>query len=113
MQSRAGETSPYLEKNMEYPVLVFKDGGPYQRAGGYYNHMAVEDEAEYEIALLDGWFATLPEAIEGKKQDLEAEDLSAPTREELEQKATELGIKFDGRTNDKKLADKIEEALKG
>lgn len=99
---------------MEFPVLVFKDGGPCQRAGGYYDHKAIEDEAEYEIALLDGWFATLPEAIEGKKQeDVEDEDLSAPTREELEQKATELGIRFDGRTNDKKLAEKIEEAMKG
>lgn len=34
-----------------------------------------------------------------------------PTRAELEQKATELGIKFDGRTTDKKLAAKIAEAL--
>lgn len=34
------------------------------------------------------------------------------TRPELEQKARELGIKFDGRTTDKSLTDKIERALK-
>ncbi len=35
------------------------------------------------------------------------------TRAELEQKANELGVKFDGRTNDKRLGEKIEAALKG
>ena len=34
-----------------------------------------------------------------------------PTREELETKATELGLKFDGRTSDKKLTKLIAEAL--
>jgi uncharacterized membrane protein len=41
-------------------------------------------------------------------------DENAPaTRAELEQKANELGVKFDGRTNDKRLSEKIEAALKG
>lgn len=52
-----------------------------------------------------------------KVQKVEVVDLpnepddAPPTRAELEQKATELGIKFDGRTTDKKLAAKIAEAL--
>ena len=37
--------------------------------------------------------------------------VSAPNRLELETKAIELGIKFDGRTTDKKLLDKIEQTL--
>lgn len=41
------------------------------------------------------------------------EDDAPVTRAELEEKATELGIKFDGRTTDAKLAERIEEALKG
>jgi len=41
------------------------------------------------------------------------DDNAAPTRAELEQKATELGIKFDGRTGDKTLLKRIEEALSG
>jgi len=38
-------------------------------------------------------------------------DDAQPTREELEIKATELGIKFDGRTKDKKLGQLIEDKL--
>jgi hypothetical protein len=40
------------------------------------------------------------------------EEDAPPSREELETKATELGIKFDKRTTDKRLLDKITEALK-
>ena len=39
------------------------------------------------------------------------EDNAAPTRAELEAKATELGIRFDGRTKDKKLGQLIEDKL--
>ena len=42
---------------------------------------------------------------------VEVEDNSAPTRAELETMATELGLKFDGRTTDKRLSDKIDQAL--
>jgi len=45
------------------------------------------------------------------KDVVAVEDNSAPTRTELEIKATELGIKFDGRTTDKRLLDKIEHTL--
>ena len=38
-------------------------------------------------------------------------DDAAPTRSEMEIKARELGIKFDGRTGDKSLLAKIEAAL--
>ena len=36
---------------------------------------------------------------------------AAPTRDELEAKATELGIRFDGRTKDKKLGQLIQDRL--
>ena len=38
-------------------------------------------------------------------------DDTAPTRQELEAKATELGIRFDGRTKDKKLGQLIQDRL--
>ena len=38
-------------------------------------------------------------------------DNAPPTRKELEQKATELGIKYDGRWNDKRLASVIAEKV--
>lgn len=41
------------------------------------------------------------------------DDNSPPTRQELEQKATMLGIKFDGRTSDKKLGERITQAIEG
>lgn len=41
------------------------------------------------------------------------DDDAPPTRAELEEQATLLGIKFDGRTTDKRLADRIAEAMKG
>ena len=47
--------------------------------------------------------------VEPASVDLDA----SVTREELEAKATELGLKFDGRTSDKKLLERIDEALGG
>ena len=43
--------------------------------------------------------------------DTAPEDEAAPTREELEAKAKELGIRFDGRTGDKKLGQLIQDRL--
>ena len=42
---------------------------------------------------------------------IQAQDDAPPTRTELEAKATELGIKFDGRTKDKKLGQLIQDRL--
>lgn len=101
-----------------FPSLVYKCPGAHQRPGGTYAYMGVKDEAEHAAALADGWFATLPEAIAGPAPvgsapgaDAPAPD-APPTRAELEQKAKELGVKFDGRTGDKKLSDAIAEKLK-
>lgn len=97
---------------MSYPRLVYRCPGNIQRAGGTYDHKPVADDDENSAALADGWFATLPEAIEGKSVDAQAKEYDAPpTREELETKAKELGIKFDGRTTDAKLGKLIDEAL--
>ena len=55
-------------------------------------------------------------AAQAQAQAVEAvdtvpDDDAAPTREELEAKATELGIRFDGRTRDKKLGQLIQDRL--
>jgi hypothetical protein len=42
---------------------------------------------------------------------VEIDENAPPTRSELEQKAAELGLKFDGRTSDNKLGQKIQEFL--
>jgi hypothetical protein len=98
---------------MEYPALVYKTPGPFTHGGGTHDYIAVNDDAELEQRLAEGWFKSMLEAIEGKTSasEQEEEDNSAPTRAEMEAKAKELGIAFDGRTSDAKLLGKINDAL--
>ena len=96
---------------IEFPTLVYKDGGQYQRRGGTYAVVTVENQADYNAALAAGC-VTHPDLIGQAPAPAKAADDTAPaTRAELEQKAAELGIKFDGRTTDKKLAGLIDAAL--
>ncbi len=101
---------------MEFPTLVYRDKGPHQRPGGTFNCAGANDSEHLQELFAQGWFLTLREAIAGKHDADEEpethEDDAPPTREELEAKATELNIKFDGRTSDAGLAKKIEDALK-
>jgi len=53
------------------------------------------------------------EAVEVIESDESVESDAPPTREEMSDKARELGIKFDGRTSDKKLSSLIATALGG
>jgi hypothetical protein len=105
---------------MEFPALVYKAEGKYIRPHGTYDFVGVNDQQELEQKLSEGWFESLEAAIEGKTAAPEPvkavsepvlDDFAPPTREELETKATELGIKFDGRYSDKKIAQMIDEAL--
>lgn len=98
---------------MQFPRFVFRCPGAYQRMGGSYGYRSVEDEESHAKAIAEGWFGTLPEAIEAHDAPKPAQVAqepaqihadAPPTRQELEQKAKELGLKFDGRTTDKKLA---------
>lgn len=99
---------------MDFPRLVFKCPGTQQRPGGTFSHKPVADGAEFDAALADGWFATLPDAIAGPipaPVPAEVDADKPPTRDELEQKASDLGLKFDGRTTDRKLAEMISHKL--
>jgi len=95
---------------MDFPRLVFKDGGDQQRAGGFYSYQCVEDSAAYDSAVASGWFDSLGDALSTPEVDDDIDEAD-PSREELEAKAAELGIKFDGRNSDKKLLDLITAAL--
>jgi hypothetical protein len=53
------------------------------------------------------------ESVEAIEPDPIVESDAPPTREEMAIKARELGIKFDGRTSDKKLISLIATALGG
>jgi hypothetical protein len=62
----------------QFPVLVFKNTGPHQRAGGSYDHKVVESVEELDAALADGWYATLPEAIAEDKAVVAKEPAPTP-----------------------------------
>lgn len=98
---------------MEFPDLVYRCPGEHTCKGGSYKSKQVKNEAEHAAALADGWFDTLPGALEGKPAKLAepvvktADETAPPTREELKQKAADLGIKHAHNVTDAKLAELI------
>ena len=101
----------------EFPALVYKDKGKYDRKGGTYDFTGVQNAEELASKLASGWYLSLEEAINPvsaapvKEEVIIPDDDAPPTRAELEAKATELGIKFDGRYSDKRISQLIEDAL--
>jgi len=95
---------------LKFPRLVYSSPSIF---------LCVNDAKEYEAAINAGWFSTVPEATAPRPAIVQQllneapKDDAPPTRDELEIKAKELGIKFDGRTTDAKLARMIAESLSG
>lgn len=99
---------------MKEATMVYRLGGEHLIHGHQVDYQVI-DADEVGDALADGWFLTAVEAGESVPvgPTLPPVDVvSPPTRAELDAKAKELGIKFDGRTTDKKLGDLIAEKLK-
>jgi len=97
---------------IEFPTLVYRCPGPhFGPRGSTYNYVGVNNEDELVLRVAEGWCVTLDEAVDGKKPAVPADD-APPTRVEMEEKARELQIKFDGRTTDRKLSALIETALR-
>jgi hypothetical protein len=88
---------PRYSKNKK-PVKVRKPSKPIDGI----NHRLLREQAEAEAQVAATVVESEPESID---------DEAAPSREELEAKATELGIRFDGRTKDKKLGQLIQDRL--
>lgn len=93
----------------EFPKMLYRAGTGAAVDGVECAALVVQSEAEQAQALADGWGFSLAEP-EPVKTD--PADDAPPTRAELEAKATELGVKFDGRWGDKRLSDAIAAALK-
>lgn len=91
-----------------YPKMLYRYPGPVQLEDGAYATLIVQDAQEHADAI--GWFESWP-AARAAVPAPPAPESTAPTRAELEQKATELGIKFDGRSTDKSLNEAIVRAL--
>lgn len=90
--------TPKYAKNRK-PVKVRKPSKPIDGI----NHRLLREQA----AAATQAEAHAVEVVDTAPED----DDAAPTREELEAKATELGIRFDGRTKDKKLGQLIQDRL--
>ena len=108
----------------DFPTIMYRTPGPHKKPrGGTYAYRGAADQAEFDALKAKGWFASYEEAVAGKHaaKIVEAADafqdaideVSEPTRDELETKAKELGVSFNARTSDKKLAERIAEALEG
>jgi len=96
----------------QFPTLVYKGHGPHSRAGGTYDFAPANDQEDLDAKLADGWFTTLPEAIDAQdKPAVKSDDTAPPTRKELETKAKELGIKFTNKTADAELSAAITAAI--
>ncbi len=105
---------------MIFPCLLYKVPGPHGHAPGY-RYIGCEDAERFEELKAQGWKASKAEA-QGKVQaekvveaaealEAEIDEISPPTRKELETKAKELGVSFNTRTKDEVLAARISEAL--
>jgi len=101
----------------QFPQALYQFGGNEQLEDGNYTSKLVHNEEERDAALADGFFTTTAEAKGTHFAKLEATreteaDSSAPAdRADLEKQAIDLGLKFDARTSDKKLRERIDEAL--
>lgn len=106
----------------QFPQMLYVHPGREQIHGSTFDTRIVDSAEELEAAKAEGWSAGTDEAkaVFAAKQaakdaptpaEAAADAKTPPTREELEQKATELGIAFDGRTSSKKLSDLIAATL--
>lgn len=94
-------------------TMLYRCPGPHQLHGGNYDYVIVADD-EIAATLKAGWFMTTPEAKTAYEDAITPKVAHGkPTRDELEQKAAELGIPFSPKVSDKKLGDLIEAKLAG
>lgn len=84
---------------MQFPRFVYKSAS---------EHVLAEDQDQYAALINDGWYASVPDASNAKKDKQPSkvdtkQDSAAPTREEMELKAKELGITVRKNATDESL----------
>lgn len=100
----------------DFPTIMYRVPGPHKKPrGGTYAYHGADDQEAFDALLAKGWFPSYEEAaagkVAGKPVDDTADDNKPYSREELEAQAKELGVSFNARTSDKKLAERIIEAI--
>lgn len=104
--------------------MLYKVPGPHSGPCFTYAYAGASDQKAYDALKAQGWHDSLPEAVSPPVVEPVAPEVASPepavepvaddapvTRAELEAKANELGVKFDGRTSDAKLLAKIDAAI--
>lgn len=93
---------------MSFPRYVYRVPGPRKRRGvPAHDRLLVEDAEALEASKKAGWSASVEEASESPEPTKEV----PLKRAELEAEATRLGLKYDGRNSDERLAERILEAM--
>jgi hypothetical protein len=106
---------------IQFPVFLYQCPGTWSGDGFTFGGRVANDQGEFDAAIVDGWHPTVPQAVEAWRSPVQApvpaasasvpDDDAPPTREELEAKATELGITVHHKHSDSTLMKKIEDAL--
>ena len=101
----------------DFPTIMYRVPGPHKKPrGGTYAYRGAANQEEFDALISKGWFPSYEEAAAGKiaskPVDEAADDAKPYSREELEAQAKEFGVSFNARTSDKKLAERIIEAIK-
>lgn len=101
----------------DFPTIVYRTPGPHKKPRGKtYAYRGAADKAAFDALIAKGWSASYEEAVskldkKPKAKAVEIDEVSGPTREEMEIKAKELGVSFNARTSDITLSDRITAAL--
>ena len=93
---------------MEFPRMVYRLGSMVELEGARYD-WAIANADDFAQMEREGWRLDIYAAKEAKHEIEEVKEAQEVlTRASLESKAKAKGIKFDGRTSDKKLAALVE-----
>jgi hypothetical protein len=101
----------------DFPTIVYRTPGPHKKPRGKtYAYRGAADQEAFDALIAKGWSASYEEAVskldkKPKAKAVEIDEVSGPTREEMEIKAKELGVSFNARTSDITLSDRITAAL--
>lgn len=99
----------------DFPTILFRIPGPHKKPRGLtYGYAGAEDQAQFDALIAKGWSASYEAAaakLDKKPKAVEIDEVSGPSRAELESKAKELGVSFNWKTSDITLSDRITAAL--
>lgn len=101
----------------DFPTILYRILGPHKKPRGLtYAYAGASDQEQFDALIAKGWSPSYEDAAakldnKPKAKAVEIDEVSSPTRDELELKAKELGVSFNARTSDITLSDRITAAL--